>query len=563
MVGGFAREGARPPLQVLLGLLVALALLLTACGGSSDESAEGAEGADGAEEGAEGAPVNELEPDDPPQQGGVLVFGLPAETAGWNPATDQWADAGNFVGSTIFEPLAVFTADGGTEPFLATAIEPVDGTEFTEWTITIPEGVQFHDGEAMDAEAVAASLNFTYSDPRSLAVIAVGDVWDRAEATSPTELHVQLNTSWSAFPASLAGTSGYVMAPSMLAADDVGSRNPVGTGPYRFESWTPDDRLEVVRNDEYRQDGPPYLDGIEFRVIKDEQSRVSALRTGAVDVMTTTSAENVAELTGDYTVVRDFDTEQTIAMFNTAVAPFDNEHARRAVALATDRDSLIEQLGPDIVRSDSPLLAGTVWEVEDPGWEIEYDPDAAREEVELYKADTGQATLSFRFTGIAGTDQQRVMQILQEQWRQVGIETTIDSIDQTAFIGETILGQFELAYFRNYGYPDPDSNLVFWHSSTANGPGTLSINFTQYSTPEIDAALAGAQRTDDVEERAELYAEVVRGRNAAVADLWLHNTPSAIVAVERVRGLNRFRQQGFSNFVAKPWINEIWLETQS
>jgi peptide/nickel transport system substrate-binding protein len=540
--------------HLVLAVLLALALVAAGCGDASEE---------GAEEGdaAAGGPVNELEPDDPPRQGGALVFGVPAETAGWNPATDQWADAGNFVGSTIFDPLAVFTPDGGTEPYLATAIEPVEGTDFREWTITVPEGIQFHNGEALTAEVVAANLTFTFADPRSLTVTALGGVFESAEAVSPTEVHVRLTTPWSAFRSSMAGTPGYMMAPAMLAAEDVGSRNPIGTGPFVFDSWTPDDSLRVVRNDAYWRDDLPHLDSIEFRVLKDEQGRADALRTGVVTAMTTTDAETISRLDEDHTVVRDFDTEQTLAMFNTAAPPFDNVNARRAVALATDRAALVEQLGPDIVVSDSPLLAGTIWEVDDPGF-VAYDADAARQAVEAYKADTGESTLSFRFSGIAGIDEQQVMQILQEQWRQVGIEATIDSVDQTTYIGVTILGQFELAYFRNYGYPDPDSNYVFWHSSTANGVGNLSINFTQHATPEIDASLDAARETDDPDVRAGHYTDVVRARNEAVVDLWLHNTSTAIVASPRVRGLNRFREQGFSNYVPKPWINEIWLEEQ-
>ena len=552
---GTRRTGRRTPWAVL-AVVLALAVLTAGCASSSDEGST----ADTAPAGADLA--NELEPDDPPQAGGQLVFAVPAETDGWNPAINQWADAGNFVGSTFMESLAVFNAEGTVDPWLAESIEPVDGSEFTQWVVTVKDGIRFHDGTPLTAEVVANNLTFHYSDPRSLTTVALGDLFVGAEVTGPQEVTVTFAEPWSAFPSSVAGPAGYVMAQVMLDAEDGGTTAPVGTGPFVFERWERERFLRVTRNTDYWRPDLPYLDAIEFQVIKDGKTRKTELETGNVDMILTNRATDIEELDSQgYTVVRDYLAENTLVMLGTAQGPFANEHARRALAYATDRESLVAQLGEGIEITDSPLIQGTVWEVadEDAGY-VGYDPAKAQEELALYTEQTGEPTLAFAFSGLANLEDQQIMQILQEQWRQVGIEASIDTVDQITLISQTVGGTFEAAYFRNYGYPDPDNDWVFWHSSTANGVGQLSINFTQYTTPEIDELLAQARSTTDTEERRAAYAEIVRLRNAAAPDIWLFNTPFALVADQRVRGLNEFRTTSFANYLPKPWMADIWLE---
>ena len=539
-------------------LAAVLALAMVAAGCSSSDDGEGSQGT--TQQAA--APANELEPDDPPQPGGQLVFAVPAETDGWNPAVNQWADAGNFVGSSFMEPLAVFNAEGTVDPWLAESIEPVDGSDFTQWTVVVRDGIRFHDGTPLTAEVVARNLTFQYSDPRSLTTLALGDLFVGAEATGPQEVTVTFSEPWSAFPSSVAGPAGYVMADAMLDAEDAGSANPIGTGPFVFERWERERFLRVTRNTDYWRPDVPHLDAIEFQVIKDGKARKTELETGNVDMMLTNRAADIEEMADrGSTVVRDYLAEKTFVMLGTAQGPFANEHARLALAYATDRESLVAQLGEGIELRDSPLLEGSVWEVDDAdaGY-VAYDPAKAAEELALYTQETGEPTLSFAFSGLANLEEQQIMQILQEQWRQVGIESSIDTVDQVTLISQAVSGTFEAAYFRNYGYPDPDSDWVFWSSTTANGVGQLSINFTQYTTPEIDALLTQARSTTDQAERQAAYAEVVRLRNAAVPDVWLFNTPFALVADARVRGLNEFRTTSFANYLPKPWIADIWLE---
>src|SRR5262245_13711703 len=89
--------------------------------------------------------------------GGSLIVGVAEETSGWNPTIDRWAQAGALVGSSVLEPLAMLDADGVAQPFLATEWEPSEN--YDAWTITLREGVTFHNGEAFDADAVKQNMD--------------------------------------------------------------------------------------------------------------------------------------------------------------------------------------------------------------------------------------------------------------------------------------------------------------------------------------------------------------------------------------------------------------------
>ena len=115
------------------------------------------------------------------------------------------------------------------------------------------------------------------------------------------------------------------------------------------------------------------------------------------------------------------------------------------------------------------------------------------------------------------------MQTLLEQWAEVGIKARIDTIEQTAYIGQLVAGDFEAAYFRNYAYPDPDSLYSFWSKATAGGP--ISINFTQYWSANTERDLQTGRETTDFDTRHAAYDDLMRERNEQAIELWLFHTP--------------------------------------
>ena len=198
---------------------------------------------------------------------------------------------------------------------------------------------------------------------------------------------------------------------------------------------------------------------------------------------------------------------------------------------------------------------------EDQSGYYDYDPAKAKEEVELYKQDTGAPSLSFTLSGLTSVEDARLMQALQQQWADAGIEARIEGIEQVKYISTLIVGNYQAAWMRYYGSPNPDGNFALHHSDNALGPGKLNINFTEYTSPELDANLDASRATADFDEQKKANDAVVKELNEQAVNIWLFDTPYAIVTSPDVRGLNHFRTHPFGNFTAKPWWAEVWIDT--
>ncbi len=135
-------------------------------------------------------------------------------------------------------------------------------------------------------------------------------------------------------------------------------------------------------------------------------------------------------------------------------------------------------------------------------------------------------------------DDARTLQLLQGQWKQAGITVNIETLEQTAYITKIATGGYQAAFFRNYGYPDPDQDYYFWSSTTAKGVGNISINFTQYTTPPIEKDVDHGRQSGYAKIRKTAYDDLVKQLNAGFTNIWLYSTPYSFIAQKKVKGLN-------------------------
>jgi len=546
---GHHRRPVRAP-QLLLGVLIALALVAAACG-SSSKGGNTAATDPGAADG--GTPVD----------GGSLVIGISAETNGWNPALAQWADTGSLVGSSVLEPLASVGEDSGAKPWLADSW--IANDSFNQWFIKLHPGVKFHDGTPFDAAAV--KKNIDYYKTGTLSGIALSPILGDVTVQDPLTVVVNTKQPWAAFPSSfMTGGSAYMMAPSMIDnPTDHGAAHPIGTGPYVFDSWTPDSSFKANKNPNYWQPGLPHLNSIEFRVIPDETTRANALKSGDVNMIYTTRASDANDMASDYQVVKDWTTEQAFVMTNTSPTvngkpnPLSNLHARQALAYATDANAVAAGIGAGVQVPSSMWSPPSPWSMApDQNGALTMDLEKAKQEVAAYKADTGAASLDIALSGLPNIDDTKVLQQLDSQWKDVGINVTIDSLEQTAYITKIALGNYQAAFFRNYGYADPDQDYYFFSSSTAKGAGQVSINFTEYTTPEMDQALTTGRTSGFPNIRKQAYDDLVKQVNASATNIWLYSTPYSFIADKNVHGLATPAKIPFGNFMPKTWLGQLW-----
>jgi peptide/nickel transport system substrate-binding protein len=384
---------------------------------------------------------------------------------------------------------------------------------------------------------------------------------------NPQTVVVDMKQPWAAFPSSyLDGNGAEMMAPAMIHSKDGGATHPIGTGPFVFQSWTQGQSFKVNRNPNYWQKGLPYLDSIEFRVIGDGATAVSAMQSGDINMMLSQNASDANTLGSNFHVIKDWNSEvvslqtNTIKSINGVSNPLSDIHARMALAYAIDRSAIAKLEGADVKTADSPFAPNGTWGVPlgQAGY-ASYDPTKAEAELAKYKADTGQATLHFTLLTTPDTDSLRITQAIQAQLKKVGISISIVSEEETGLIKHLVGANFQAVYMHNYSYPDPDTESIFWQSATIKGVGGVNINFAQYSNPQMEQDLKTGQQAGYVNQRQVAYKDLMHQINDNVLNIWLYRTPYSIIADKDIQGLGSLETIPWGNYQPKLWFANVWL----
>jgi len=473
-----------------------------------------------------------------PQQGGEVVWGLEAETAGgWCLPQSQLAVSGIIIANAIYDTLVTLNAKGEYVPFLAKSLTP--NATFDQWTIELREGVVFHDGTPLTADVVKLNLD-TYRGlnpriPGRLLPFVFANVAD-VQVTGPLTLSVTTRTPWPAFPALLFGGGRYgIMAPAQLSDPATCATNLIGTGPFIKESWRPNDSFVAVRNPRYWRAGLPHLDRITFRPVPDATARLNQFDGGELDVMHTSSIDNIVSLREE---AKDGEARLFVSkkggdvayiMLNSSKPPFDDPIARKAIAYGRDvaevnqiRNRGIPQLAV------GPFGPGSMGYVADNGFP-ERNPKKARRLVAEYEARHG-TKLAFEYLTNPEPDTLAIAQLVKEQAAEVGIDVSIRTVDQSTLISEALAGTFQAMGFRNHAQSDPDAQYVWWHSGSP-------VNFGRIDDPEIDRLLDAGRSEIDPTKRAAIYEDLNRRFAEQVWNLWSWYTVWAVAAKPDVKGV--------------------------
>ncbi|WCO66024.1 ABC transporter substrate-binding protein [Iamia majanohamensis] len=508
----------------LTAALLVVAALASGCGG-----------------GKAAAPASDADAGDP-VRGGSLTYGLEAETGdGWCLPEAQLAISGIMVARSIYDTLTAPDGDGGYVPYLAEAVEPNEDS--TEWTITLRDGVTFHDGTPLTAEVVKDNLDAyrgQYPGRSSLLFVFILDAIDTVEVTGDLEVTVTTTVPWVAFPAFLysSGRLG-IVGQAQLDDPDSCDRELVGTGPFRLESWQRDRELVAVRNPDYWQVAPdgepyPYLDEIRFQPIVESGQRVNALEAGDIQVMHTSTPDEFVALDAlaadgvvDLRDSQDF-AEVAFVQINASHPPLDDVRIRRAMAMAIDRDDYQEVITRgQFTMASGPFGPGSIGYLDDAGYPSQ-DLEEARALVAAHVAENGPLpTITYLDTTDSGARDLAVY--LQQSFAEVGIDIELATIQQDAQIDTAISGDYDLTGFRNYPGGDPDELSIWFRSDSP-------ANFGRIDDPEVDALLAEGRSEPDPEARRAIYEELNRRFGEDVWNLWANWTTWRIASAPEVHG---------------------------
>ena len=536
-----SQSGNRSRWTVRAALLLVFALVAGACAGGGSDSDTGSGGGSTDEDAG------------PPQHGGSLVFGLEAETTdGWCLAEGQLAISGIQVARAIYDTLTTVDSNGEAVPFLAESVEPND--DHTEWTITLREGVKFHDGTDLTAEVVKNNLDAyrgQYPGRNSLLFLFVLQDIDSVDVVDPLTVSVKMKRPWVSFDSFLysSGRMG-IMAQAQLDSEACG-RELIGTGPFKLVDWRVNSSMKLERNEDYwRTDADgnqlPYLDELEFQPTPEAQQLQNGLEAGSVDafhVSSNTNALIIEDLreqaeAGEINLTESDDfAEVGFTMLNTTKPPFDNILAREAAAAAVDRENINEITNNGIPElANGPFAEGALGYVEDSGYDG-YDPELAKEKVRQYEEETGQE-LEFTISAVQDSSLLQQVELAKADYEAAGMKVNVTTLEQSALITTAIEKNFQAITWRNYPGQDPDTLYVWWYG--AGNP----VNFMGFDDPEVNDLLDRGRVTADEAERKQIYEDLNRELNKEKYQLWASWTIWAIPTASDVHGIVGARPVG-------------------
>src|SRR2546425_2747889 len=272
-----------------------------------------------------------------PRYGGTLRLALPGDPAFYNanqgPAPG--AQAG-WTGSNIYNSLLTMTPPPELKivPALAKSWDVLD--EGRTYVFHLEEGVKFHDGTDFDAAAAKWNIDRILDPEVKSWVRTYYEDITQVEVVDTYTLRIRLKEPSGALPIALGGYFQGILMASPKAFETYGKDwlyHPVGTGPFTFKEWIPGKHVILEKNPQYFKPGLPYLDTLEYRIMKDPLTASTALRAGEIDFLSRVPMQQVPILdkSPSLRLVTGLDMAPTIAFLNMRVKPFDDVRARRAV----------------------------------------------------------------------------------------------------------------------------------------------------------------------------------------------------------------------------------------
>lgn len=470
-----------------------------------------------------------------PKPGGSVTYGLESETGGgWCPSSARLAISGIEVGAAIYDTLMVPNDKDKMVPYLAKSVEP--NAEFTEWKITLRDGIKFHDGTSLDSAALLR--NFEEYRKSTLIGAALKDI-STVAATGPMEVTVTTSRPWPQFPWFLYLDGRFLIeAPAQLDSPDCASKL-IGTGPFVLDHWTVNQELVANKNPDYWQKDSkgrqlPYLDKITFKPVAEAVQRINSLQGGQLDLVHTSDGQQVdalRQLTGQFNVLQQPPgrSEVRYYLMNAAKPPLDDLNARKAVAMAIDRNQINEIRNNGAYRiADGPFDTKVMGYTKNPGFP-QYDLKQAKKLASAYKsAHGGEFSVVLEHTNDPANVQEA--EIIKEQLGKAGIDAVLKQDDQTAFIVAAVSGNFSIMLWRQHPGDDPDAQYYWWNTGS-------TLNFGEFNDPTLQGLLDQGRTETDQAKRKQIYLDVNKRFASQVYNVWAYYSDWVVGAKKSVQGL--------------------------
>jgi peptide/nickel transport system substrate-binding protein len=488
-----------------LGGIVAVALLVAACGTSTSTSSPTSTNP---ATGATATPVQSVAP-----SAKRLTW------AKWNTVDNAWAletdDAFILTTSGVGETLVRTGFDGKIEGALATDWQR---TGDLTWEFTLRDGVKFQDGTPLDAQAVAAALNHLLTveaparsfNPKNIASVeAVGSNKVMVTSVVPNAL----------LPLYLASPNTLILAPKAYTAGGI-DPTQAGTGPFVITAQNLPEGMTLDRNPDY-WGGEVALAGVDVRFVPDGSTRATLLQSGEAQIVDSVPIPSLPILASDPSVqvVRSQQARTNSLYLNNSRAPLDNVLVRQAIQSAVDVDAIANQVLEGAVAPASGPFAPTAAYAPAGATPIKVDVEKAKSLLSQAGYAEGALKLSL-WTYPSRTELPDVAVAIQQMLAKAGIVTEVRVADYAALEGDVLAGNYDM-FILSRGYltdiNDPAGFL------TADYTCKGSYNLSHFCDPQVDKDLAAAVANDDTAARYSVYSAIASRLQADAVDVFLYN----------------------------------------
>ncbi len=449
-----------------------------------------------------------------------LVLGMILEPSSLDPTTAPAAAIGEIVHYNILEGLTKINVDGSVTPLLAESwtMDP-DGKLFT---FKLRKGVKFQDGSAFDSAAVKFSFERA-KDEKSTnkAKKAVFDNISRIETPDAYTVIMVLANPDGNFLFRMGENTAVILHPNSAAS---AATNPIGTGPYKLETWAKGTSVSLAKWDGYRNPNAIKISKVKFRFINDSAAQVAALLAGDIDGMPRFGAlQNLKQFQGDkrFAVEVGSTAGKGIMTINNKKKPFDDVRVRRALMHAIDRkafiDGVLEGLGKPIGSHMAPTDAGYV----DLTAQYAFDPEKAKA---LLKDAGVTIPLNVTLTLPPPPYARKGGEVIAAQLAKVGVIAKIENVEWAQWLSGAFKGNFDLTIINHV---EPLDYMAYANPQYYFG----------YDSKAFRDLAAKHAATTNAKDRTKLFGDMQRQITNDSVNAFIFNSGQAAVGKKGLKGM--------------------------
>ncbi|UCI33858.1 ABC transporter substrate-binding protein [Mesorhizobium sp. B4-1-4] len=447
-----------------------------------------------------------------------LVIGIPLEPPHLDPTAGAAAAIREVTYANVFEGLTRIGPNSEVLPDLAESWTVSDDGKV--YTFKLHTGVKFHDGTDFSADDVKFSLDRARAENSINAQKQLFAAIDKVEVVDPATVKVTLTHPQGSFLYNMGWGDAVIVSPKSA---DTNKEKPIGTGPFKFESWAKGSSITLVKSDHY-WGAPVFLEKAEFRIVPDAAAAVPALLSGDIQAFPFFDPDSVSQVKDDprFKVVVGATEGETILSINNKKPPFDKLQVRQAISYALDRKAIIDGASAGLgLPIGSHMSPANKYYVDLTGL-YPHNVNKAKELLKEAGLENGfKATLKLpppSYARLGG-------EIIASELRDVGINLEIIPVEWAQWLDQV--------------FTKKDYDLTIVSHTEPNDIGIYSRKdyYFNYDNPTFDKIIADLDLTSDEAKRKELYAEAqkILADDAVVG--FLYELPKVGVWDAKLQGL--------------------------